>query len=84
MSTETLFEAPPMAEQERMVEAILFASSEPLDTRALAARLPHGCDVAQALALLQKRYAGRGVHLLRSGDNWAFRTAADLSFLMQK
>ena len=73
-----------MAEQERMVEAILFASSEPLDTRALAARLPHGCDVAQALALLQKRYAGRGVHLLRSGDNWAFRTAADLSFLMQK
>ncbi len=84
MSTETLFEAPPMAEQERMVEAILFASSEPLDTRALAARLPHGCDVAQALALLQKRYAGRGVHLLRSGDDWAFRTAADLSFLMQK
>lgn len=84
MSTETLFEAPPMAEQERMVEAILFASSEPLDTRALAARLPHGCDVMQALALLQKRYAGRGVHLLRSGDNWAFRTAADLSFLMQK
>ncbi|WP_185802775.1 SMC-Scp complex subunit ScpB [Pontivivens nitratireducens] len=84
MSTETLFEAPPMAEQERMVEAILFASSEPLDTRALTARLPHGCDVAQALALLQKRYAGRGVHLLRSGDDWAFRTAADLSFLMQK
>ncbi len=81
---ETLFEAPPLAEQERMVEAVLFASSKPLSTRALATRLPHGCDVAQALVSLQKRYAGRGVHLLRSGDEWAFRTAADLSFLMQK
>ena len=84
MSRETLFEAPPLAEQERMVEAILFASSEPMSVRALAARLPHGCDVLTALAHLQKRYAGRGVHLLRSGEEWAFRTAADLSFLMQK
>ena len=84
MSTETLFEAPPLAEQERMVEAILFASSDPLSIRALAARLPHGCDVMQALALVQKRYAGRGVNLLRGGDEWAFRTAGDLSFLMQK
>lgn len=84
MSTETLFEAPPLAEQERMIEAILFASSAPLSARVLAARLPHGCDVMTALAMLQKRYAGRGVHLLRSGEEWAFRTAADLSFLMQK
>ncbi|RED13832.1 SMC-Scp complex subunit ScpB [Pontivivens insulae] len=81
---DTLFEAPPIAEQERMVEAILFATSEPLKATALAARLPHGCDVMHALASLQKRYQGRGVHLLRSGDEWAFRTAADLSFLMQK
>jgi len=84
MSTETLFQAPPLAEQERMVEAILFASSDPLSIRALAARLPHGCDVMQALTLVQKRYAGRGVNLLRAGDEWAFRTAGDLSFLMQK
>ncbi|MEL6677167.1 MAG: SMC-Scp complex subunit ScpB [Pseudomonadota bacterium] len=81
---ESLFEAPPMAEQERMVEAILFASAEPMTARAIAARLPHGCDVAEALAHLRKRYQGRGVHLLKSGDEWAFRTAADLSFLMQK
>ena len=27
---QTLFEAPPMGEQERMVEAVLFASAEPV------------------------------------------------------
>ncbi|SOH92376.1 segregation and condensation protein B [Monaibacterium marinum] len=84
MSTETLFQAPPIEEQQRMVEAILFASSKALSTAALTARLPHGCDVPAALRALRQRYADRGVQLVRSGDEWAFRTAADLSFLMQK
>ena len=33
---ESLFEAPPIAEQERMVEAILFASAEPVSLREMA------------------------------------------------
>ena len=41
---ESLFEAPPMAEQERMVEAILFATAEPVTVKDLSARMPHGCD----------------------------------------
>lgn len=49
-----------MAEQERMIEAILFASAEPLSQAAIAARLPHGCDAAEALAHLRTRYQGRG------------------------
>ena len=73
---ESLFEAPPMAEQERMVEAMLFASADPLDTREMAARMPHGCDPAEALVLLRKRYEGRGVRLVRVGDGWAMRTAS--------
>ena len=81
---ESLFEAPPMAEQERMIEAILFAVSEPMTTTAIANRLPHGCDVAEALVHLRKRYEGRGVHVVKVGDGWAMRTAADLGFLMQK
>jgi segregation and condensation protein B len=81
---ETLFEAPPIAEQERMVEAILFASAEPVSVRELNARMPHGCDAAEALVHLRKRYEGRGVHVVRVGDAYAFRTAADLSFLMKK
>ena len=81
---ESLFQAPPMAEQERMVEAVLFASAEPVAVRELEARMPHGCDAAEALVHLRKRYEGRGVQVVRVGDAWAMRTARDLGFLMQK
>ena len=81
---KSLFEAPPMGEQERMVEAILFATAEPLTLAELSSRIPHGCDAAEALAHLRRRYEGRGVHLVRVGDAYAFRTAADLGYLMQK
>jgi len=81
---ESLFEAPPISEQERMVEAILFASADPVSVRELNSRMPHGSDAAEALVHLRKRYTGRGVHVVRVGDAYAFRTAADLSFLMKK
>ncbi|MEP3331328.1 SMC-Scp complex subunit ScpB [Sedimentitalea sp.] len=73
-----------MGEQERMVEAVLFASAEPVSVRDLEARMPHGCDAAEALVRLRKRYDGRGVQVLKVGDAWAIRTAPDLGFLMQK
>lgn len=79
-----LFPAPPMAEQERMVEAMLFASAEPLKAADLAARMPPGCDAAEALAHLARRYEGRGVRLVRVGEAWAFRTAPDLAHLMHR
>ncbi|CUH77233.1 SMC-Scp complex subunit ScpB [Tropicibacter naphthalenivorans] len=82
--TETLFAAPPIAEQERMVEAILFASSEPVTVKELNDRMPHGADAAEALVYLRKRYEGRGVNVVKIGDAWALRTAPDLSFLMQR
>lgn len=81
---ESLFEAPPTGEQERMVEAILFASAEPVTVAELNARMPHGADAATALEALRKRYEGRGVQVVKVGDAWAIRTAADLGFLMQK
>ncbi|MDO8883537.1 MAG: SMC-Scp complex subunit ScpB [Pseudotabrizicola sp.] len=81
---KSLFEAPPMGEQERMVEAILFASAEPVTVSELSSRMPHGCDPAEALANLSKRYDGRGVHLVRVGDAYAMRTASDLGHLMRK
>lgn len=81
---ESLFKAPPMAEQERMVEAILFATAEPVTATELNARLPHGCDSTVALTHLRKRYEGRGVHVVKVGGAWAIRTAPDLGFLMQK
>ncbi len=81
---DTLFEAPPLAEQERMVEAILFASAEPVTVRELEARMPHGSDPAEALVRLRRHYEDRGVRVVRVGDAWAIRTAPDLGFLMQK
>ncbi|WP_134725758.1 SMC-Scp complex subunit ScpB [Paracoccus luteus] len=66
-----------------MVEALLFAAAQPMTLRDMAARMPAGCDAAEALARLRARYEGRGVELMRVGDAWAFRTAADLGFLMQ-
>lgn len=81
---ESLFEAPPIAEQERMVEAVLFASAEPVTVKELNDRMPHGADAAEALVHLRKRYEGRGVRVVKVGDAWAIRTAPDLGFLMQK
>lgn len=80
----SLFEAPPLAEQERMVEAVLFASAEPVTVAELASRMPHGCTPKAALEQLQKRYEGRGIQVVRVGEMWAIRTASDLGYLMQK
>ena len=65
---DSLFEAPPINEQERMVEALLFATSKPMSVKALNDRMPFGCDAAEALICLRKRYEGRGVNVVKVGD----------------
>jgi len=79
-----LFEAPSIPEQQRMVEAILFASSTPVTVAELKNRMPQGSDPAFALDELKVQYSSRGVNLVKVGDGWAMRTSADLSFLMRK
>ena len=74
----------PRAEELRLLEAMLFASAEPLDEKSLAVRLPQGTNVREALVRLQEEYATRGVNLLRIGGKWTFRTANDLSWLLSK
>lgn len=68
----------------RMVEALLFASAEPLGEKALLARLPAGADLWGVMNELRRHYQGRGVQLARIGDGWAFRTAGDLAFLFRQ
>jgi segregation and condensation protein B len=72
------------AEHLRMAEAILFASAEPVALADLAQRLPASCDVPALLADLQQAYAARGVNLVQVAGRWAFRTAPDLAFLMNR
>ena len=79
-----LFEAPSIPEQQRMVEAILFASSAPVTVTELKNRMPQGSDPTFALDELKVQYSSRGVNLVKVGDGWAMRTSADLSFLMRK
>ncbi len=68
----------------RMAEAIVFASVDPVSDKALADRLPGETDIKAVMAELQAAYEKRGVNLVRVGDSWAFRTASDLSFLMNR
>lgn len=71
-------------EHVRIAEAILFASSAPVAADNLAGRLPEGADLAAVLREIQANYAGRGVNLVQVAGRWAFRTAPDLAFLMNR
>lgn len=71
------------AQEKRMVEAIIFASHNPLSLKDIAARLDEGVDVAAHIQTLCEDYEKRGLNLVEVGGRWAFRTAADLSFLLR-
>lgn len=70
--------------QLRIVEALLFASAEPLSQDQLAKCLPDSADVVHLLGELKRHYAGRGVNLVEVAGKWALRTAADLNFLLRR
>lgn len=62
----------------RLLEALLFAAVEPIDTQTLRERMPEDADVGALLARLARDYSGRGVNLVRVADRWRFQTAIDL------
>ncbi len=67
----------------RLMEAILFAASEPLAEAALAERFAEGTDIAALIGELAAAYTGRGVNLVQAGGGWCFRTAEDLASHMR-
>ena len=68
----------------RILEALVFASAEPVDLRDVQPFLSDAADVEALIDELQARYAGRGVNLVQRGSKWAFRTADDLNFLLRR
>ena len=72
------------AQHLRMLEALLFAATEPLNEATLTARLPDGVDVPALIAELTAQYKDRGVNLVMVGGKWQFRTAPDLHFLLSE
>ena len=71
-----------LPEAERQVEAILFAAEEPLDIESITTRMKTKADVLKILESLEKQYKGRGINLVCIANRWSFRTAANLSKLM--
>ncbi|MGB1026059.1 MAG: SMC-Scp complex subunit ScpB, partial [Rhodospirillaceae bacterium] len=63
----------------RTLEALLFASKDPLSLKDLARRLPEKANLRSLLKTLQEQYANRGVNLSEADGTWAFRTAPDLA-----
>ena len=63
----------------RLLEALVFASAEPVPQSVCKDRLPDGADVPALLARLRADYAARGVNLVKIGKGWAFRTSTDLA-----
>ncbi len=70
-------------QQLRLLEAILFATAEPVREKDIAARMPDDADIKGLLEELQGVFANRGVNLCSIGDAWAFRTAEDLATYMR-
>ena len=69
-------------EAERIAEALVFASAEPVSVAFIAESLPRGLAVVTILHGVKAAYGERGVNLVQVGGQWAFRTAGDLSFVV--
>jgi segregation and condensation protein B len=71
-------------EAERIAEALVFASAQPVSESFITERLPKGSNAHEIMLRLKEQYAPRGVNLVQVDSAWAFRTAADLSFVIRR
>lgn len=62
----------------RRLEALLFASPQPISEAVLAERVP-GADIPALLEQLSQQYANRGIHLRQVDRKWQFVTAPDVA-----
>lgn len=67
----------------RLIEAILFASPEPVPERQLINRFGDDEETKEIIKEIKELYAQRGFNLMRLGGSWAFRTAPDLADLLK-
>ena len=73
-----------LLEAERIAEALVFASAQPVSEAFIAERVARGVDIPVVMQKLKADYAMRGVNLIQVDGAWAFRTAADLSFVIRR
>jgi segregation and condensation protein B len=82
--TASVVDAHVVREAERIAEALVFASAQPVSEGFIADRVARGVDVRSVMQSLRADYATRGVNLIQVDGAWAFRTAADLSFVIRR
>ena len=70
--------------EKKLIEAILFASKEPIDLKNLKTQVKRGTDVLKILYNLQDEYKNRGINLVCLAEKWSFRTSSDLSDKLRK
>ena len=63
----------------KILEAILFASGEPLDENDLKEKIKDKNNISKLLLEIKDFYKNRGINLIKTGNKWSFRTAEDLS-----
>ena len=73
-----------LSEAERIAEALVFASAQPVSEAFIAERVARDIDIPAIMQKLKADYAMRGVNLVQVDGAWAFRTAADLSFVIRR
>ena len=72
------------AQHLRILEAMLFAATEPLSIEKLSEFLPEGSDCTALLADLEENYANRGVNIVRINGKYMLRTAPDIAFVLRR
>ena len=71
-------------DQVRIVEALLFASPDPLDKKTLSEKLPENTNIDEIINKIEDMYQNRGFELKKIGNKFMFKTSGDLSFIMQR
>ena len=71
-------------DQIRIVEALLFASPDPLDKKTLSEKLPENTNIDEIINKIEDMYQNRGFELKKIGNKFMFKTSGDLSFIMQR
>ncbi len=73
-----------VTDQEKEVEAILFASNIPLDIKTIESKVTKKINIEKALQNIQEFYSNRGINLVCISNKWSFRTSSKLSNLLSK
>ena len=72
-----------ISDVEKEIEAVLFASSEPLTAESILEKITKkNTNVLKCLEKIQSFYSNRGINLVCISKKWSFRTSQSLSYLM--